>query len=179
MEVFLISFAALFFILIVGGALLYPSATRRRQTTLEPGSAGSGVGSRSATAVLDGEDLSADQVEQVEEALAPAAPEVLARPRFRDRLGKARGLFGEYVGLITGRSDIDQDTWDELEEALIRADVGVKTSTAILDDLRQRVKSEGIKTPTELIEALKSDLKKSLASGNRDLRLELDLYFMA
>ena len=98
-------------------------------------------------------------------------PEVV-RPRFRDRLGKARGLLGGYMGTILGRDAIDADTWDELEEALIRADVGITTTTSLLDELKARVKSEGIRTPEELLDALKADLKKRLASGERDLRFE-------
>ena len=42
----------------------------------------------------------------------------------------------------------------------------------MLDDLRARVKAEGIKTPDELIQGLKDDLKKSLAAADRGLRFE-------
>ncbi|MBV8959647.1 MAG: signal recognition particle-docking protein FtsY [Actinobacteria bacterium] len=142
------------------------------------------------------EDLTPERVAEVEEALrgveAPAeeaiplpeeeapvvpeeAPEVLAppvKPRFRDRLGKARSLLSGYVGSVLSRSTIDDDTWDELEEALIRADVGVGPTTALLDQLRARVKAEGITSPAQLIEALKEDLKKTLATGDRELRFE-------
>jgi len=144
------------------------------------------------------EDLAPEQVAEVEEALrgveAPApveeaiplpeeeppplpeeAQEVLAppvKPRFRDRLGKARSLLSGYVGSVLSRSTIDDDTWDELEEALIRADVGVGTTTALLDQLRARVKAEGITSPAQLVEALKENLKKSLSTGDRTLRFE-------
>jgi fused signal recognition particle receptor len=112
------------------------------------------------------------------EVVAPepevVAPEPVApvKPSFRDRLSKARSQLSGYVGSVLSRSTIDDQTWDELEEALIRADVGVTATTALLDDLRARVKSEGIKTPTELVEALKEDLKKQLAQGDRGLRYE-------
>ena len=46
------------------------------------------------------------------------------------------------------------------------------TTTALLDDLRGRVKQEGIQTPDELVEALKADLKKSLSVADRSLRFE-------
>ena len=65
---------------------------------------------------------------------------------FRDRLGKARGLLSGYLGSVRARDKIDEETWDELEEALIRADVGVGATTALLDQLRARVKAEGITT---------------------------------
>lgn len=99
-------------------------------------------------------------------------PEEVVRPRFRDRLGKARSLLGDYFGSVVGRSQIDQTTWDDLEEALVRADVGIATTTALLDDLKARVKSEGITGGGELLGALKADLKMRLVSADRSLRFE-------
>jgi fused signal recognition particle receptor len=112
--------------------------------------------------------------EAVPEAIpgAPAPPEAPARPRFRDRLGKARALLAGYLGAVRARDKVDDDTWDELEEALVRADLGVNVATALLDDLRRRVKAEGIDTPDALLEALKTDLKKRLAVADRTLRYE-------
>ena len=116
------------------------------------------------------EEAAAEAEAVIEEAPAPPAPPV--KPRFRDRLGKARSLLSGYVGSVLSRSTIDEQTWDELEEALVRADVGVAATTALLDDLRARVRSEGITSPEELVEALKDDLKKSLAPADRGLRFE-------
>jgi fused signal recognition particle receptor len=99
---------------------------------------------------------------------APPAP----RPRFRDRLGKARSLLSGYVGSILSRTDIDDETWDELEEALVRADVGVSATQAILDDLRARVKAENITSSAALLDALKDDLKKQLTQADPSLRFE-------
>jgi len=71
---------------------------------------------------------------------APSAPEELgAAPRLRDRLGKARTVFAGYVSGLRARGRIDQETWDALEEALLRADVGVAATTALLDNLRSGV----------------------------------------
>jgi fused signal recognition particle receptor len=121
--------------------------------------------------------------EPVLEAVPEVAPELEAepepeaepeapKPRFRDRLGKARALLAGYLGSVRSKEKIDQDTWDDLEEALVRADVGVTTATAMLDQLKARVKREGIATPDELVEALKADLKKTLAVADRSLRFE-------
>ncbi|MDQ3569345.1 MAG: signal recognition particle-docking protein FtsY [Actinomycetota bacterium] len=76
------------------------------------------------------------------------------------------------MGSILSRSTIDDETWDELEEALIRADVGVGLTSRLLDDLRGRVRSEAISTPAALVEALKEDLAKRLAQADRSLRWE-------
>ena len=105
------------------------------------------------------------------EAEAPPAPAPPVRPRFRDRLAKARGTLGGYLSSIRSRR-VDDATWDELEEALIRADVGVATTTALLDDLRATAKAESITDPDVLLDRLKAQLKELLATGDRRLRLE-------
>ncbi|NBY58147.1 MAG: hypothetical protein EBQ57_07560 [Actinobacteria bacterium] len=67
-------------------------------------------------------------------AAAPVAP--AAPPSFRDRLARARGVFATATAGVLRRSAIDQATWDELEEAMLRADLGVKVTTSLLDALR-------------------------------------------
>ncbi|HVT77641.1 MAG TPA: signal recognition particle-docking protein FtsY [Acidimicrobiales bacterium] len=94
--------------------------------------------------------------------------EPVVKPRLRDRLGRARAAMSGLVGGIKSRS-IDATTWDELEEALIRSDLGVQTTMAILDDLRGQAKAEKIKTADDLLTALKDDLKARLAA-DRTLR---------
>ena len=106
------------------------------------------------------------------EAEPEAPPEPAPKPRFRDRLGKARGLLAGYLGAVRTRDKIDEETWDDLEEALLRADVGVGATTSLLDELRGRVKAEGITTADALVDALKEDLKKRLTMADRSLRLE-------
>ncbi len=106
------------------------------------------------------------------EEVAPEVEEVAEKPSFRDRLSRARSALGGAVGSVLGRSKIDTASFDDLEEALLLADVGVGTTTALLDDLRRRVKSESISTSAQLIEALKSDLKKQLVAADRSLRFE-------
>jgi fused signal recognition particle receptor len=127
-----------------------------------------------AEALLAGATAAEPLPEPETEPEPEPAPEVEApvRPRFRDRLGKARSLFAGYLGSVRSKEKIDDETWDDLEEALVRADVGVITTTALLDDLRGRVKAEGIQTPDALVEALKDDLKKTLAVADRSLRFE-------
>jgi fused signal recognition particle receptor len=80
----------------------------------------------------------------------------------RERMGKTRGLFSGYVRALRGRGSVDDQTWDDLEEALLRADVGVATTTALLDDLRQRVRSGDLRGPDAVVAALRDALRASL-----------------
>ena len=87
-------------------------------------------------------------------------PEVVAPPAtLRDRMSRARSaLAGAFVG-IRGRRGITDETWDDLEEALLLADVGVGVTTDLLDGLRTRVKDKELTEPDELIEALRTEMK--------------------
>ena len=116
-----------------------------------------------------------ETVAEIEEALASAVEQVQAeavKPRFRDRLTKARSLLSGYVTSVLSRSAIDDQTFEELEEGLLRADVGVGLTTELLDDLRREVKEKGITEPQALLEQLKGDLKVRLAVGDRSLSYE-------
>jgi len=68
-----------------------------------------------------------------------------------------RGFFRRMFGVFE-RSSIDDELWDELEEILILADTGAETTERILDDVRRRVRKEGMKQPEEVREALKEAL---------------------
>ena len=102
---------------------------------------------------------------------APTAP-VEAPSRWRDRLGKARGALAGTIGGLLSRSGIDAETWDDLEAGLLQADVGVPTTMALLDRLKDQVKAEGLTEPDQLIEALKADLKEQLGGVDRSLHYE-------
>ena len=89
-------------------------------------------------------------------------PEVVAPPTLRDRMARARSaLAGAFVG-IRGRRGITEETWDELEEALLLADVGIGVTTDLLDGLRTRVKDKELTEPDELIDALRTEMKGQL-----------------
>ena len=127
---------------------------------------------QAAEVVAEAEAVLAGAREAPIEPLEPGGVEAPTKPRFRDRLGKARGLLAGYLGVVRARTKIDDDSWDELEEALIRADVGIAATTALLDQLRAQVKAEGITTSDALVETLKDNLKKRLSIADRTLRIE-------
>ena len=93
-----------------------------------------------------GDDLLAEPEVEVE-----ALP---VRPRLRDRLGKARALLAGYFGDLRSRTTIDDEVWEDIEEALIRADVGVVATERLLEDLRRRMKETPVSTPSELLDLL-------------------------
>ena len=110
---------------------------------------------------------------EIEEALAPVEiVEVVERPRFRDRLTKARAAFATAFTSVRARTGIDDDTWDDLEDALLSADVGLDVTGDLLDGLRGRVKAKEITEPDALLDALKGEMKDRLAGADRSLQFE-------
>ncbi len=114
----------------------------------------------------------AGEPEPTQEVEPEPAPAPVAEPAtYRSRLGKARGLLSGYLGAVRARGKVDAATWDDLEEALIRADVGVGATDALLDDLRTRVKSGEINGPDALVDALKADLVAMLSAADARLAM--------
>ena len=75
------------------------------------------------------------------------------------------------VGLFSG-GVIDDDFLEELEYALITADVGVQASTRILQRLRDTIKLKGLKTQDEVRLALRDEIARMLAPAQRELDIE-------
>ncbi len=64
--------------------------------------------------------------------------------------------------IFSGFSSIDDDFYEELEEILIMADLGINTTTAILENLREKVKENKIKDPAECRQLLISSMKEQM-----------------
>lgn len=96
--------------------------------------------------------------------------------RFREGLARTRqGLAGRMRGLLAARTSIGEDLYEELEAVLLQADVGIETTTRLLDGLRERVRRETVAEPAALIDLLKAQVDALLArkgGGDRGLRLE-------
>jgi fused signal recognition particle receptor len=101
------------------------------------------------------------------------APTVTAEPdaprSLRNRLSRARSAFTGALSSVLGRGAIDDATWEELEDALLLADVGIGVATALLDPLRARVASGEIADPDALVTALKAEMVGRLATADRTL----------
>jgi len=94
-------------------------------------------------------------------------PEEAPVPELRERMGKTRGLLSGYVRALRSRSSVDDQAWDDLEEALLRADVGVATTTVLLEDLRARVHDGELRGAEAVVAALREDLRRSLDTTER------------
>jgi fused signal recognition particle receptor len=105
------------------------------------------------------------------EVAAPTQPEIVERPRLRDRLGRTRSAFSGAFGRIRARK-IDDETWDELEESLISADVGMATTTRLIEAVRSRAKDESVTEPDQLIGLVRDEVIALLDDEtDRSLRL--------
>ena len=83
------------------------------------------------------------------------------------------GLFDKIkkLNIFSGLFSIDEDFFEELEEALILSDMGVDTSTEAVDTLRERVKANKIKDPEEVKACLREILVETLDVGDPALDL--------
>src|SRR5688500_5952703 len=106
------------------------------------------------------------------DAVIVVEPEPDTTDSLRQRLTKARTEHGGAFTGVHGRTAITDDTWMELEEALLRADVGLGVTEALLDDLRARVKSKEITEPAHLLDALQADMLERLGGADRDLHFD-------
>jgi fused signal recognition particle receptor len=85
------------------------------------------------------------------------APAVKERPTLRERLGKSRKFLADRLGEVL-RGAPDEETWDDVEAALIQADVGVETATKISEDLRGKAKERRLTTADDVMGLLSEEL---------------------
>ncbi len=127
------------------------------------------------TVTPDGDTLVAEPDESLvdEPTVEPdVEPAVVEPVSLRTRLAKARSAFSGAFGSVLGRTGIEQGTWDDLEEALLRADVGLSVTDDLLDGLKERVKSKEIVEPSALLDALQAEMVARLAGSDRSLRFD-------
>ena len=77
---------------------------------------------------------------------------------FRNGLAKTRQSFFGRISQVLGNTEIDDDTWDDIEALLVQADVGIPTTQRVIEDLQARVRREGITRTEQLNKALKESL---------------------
>jgi fused signal recognition particle receptor len=122
----------------------------------------------------------APPTERPAEPAAPPKPALEKPPpsagrmvRLRARLARSQSGFGNALLGLLSRDRLDDDTWDEIEEVLITADVGVTPARQITADLRTRVKVEGTRTPDDVRAMLRSELLSQVETeASRSLRTQ-------
>jgi fused signal recognition particle receptor len=134
----------------------------QRAPTLAPPSADTAVGAEDKLA-------GAPAVEEAAPSIRDVGPPPLSpAERFRVRLGRARTGLGQRVAAIL-RGGIDESVWDDLEDSLISADVGVEATMELVAGLRERCRAEGIRTGPEVLALLKEVLRLELGVADRSL----------
>lgn len=129
---------------LVAIALLVGLVSSRRRTA--PGAQAPAVGTGPAPAAPAPE---APVAEPVGTPVAPSptldVPEAPASRlvRLRQRLAGSQGGLGRGLLALLSRDRLDEDTWEELEDTLLTADVGVGPTTELVDKLRKRLRVEG------------------------------------
>ncbi|PDP84766.1 signal recognition particle-docking protein FtsY [Glycomyces fuscus] len=137
------------------------------ETEIEPTGGASG-----ATAVEDRERDSgtvstppAQAPPPAEETVEPAPPELETPPpsagrmvRLRARLARSQSAFGKGLLNLLSSDSLDEDTWEEIEDTLITADIGVTSAAQIVENLRTRVKVLGTRGTEEVRVLLREEL---------------------
>ncbi|MDI2129292.1 signal recognition particle-docking protein FtsY [Yinghuangia seranimata] len=114
-----------------------------------------------------------DLPETVEAPEAPAVPETVPETlpplevpeptagrlvRLRARLARSQTTLGKGLLALLAREHLDEDTWEEIEDTLLTADVGVQPTQELVERLRTRVKVLGTRTPADLRALLHEEL---------------------
>ncbi|WP_028814570.1 signal recognition particle-docking protein FtsY [Streptomyces flavidovirens] len=102
---------------------------------------------------------------------APVAPEIeIPEPtagrlvRLRTRLARSQNTLGKGLLTLLSREHLDEDTWEEIEDTLLTADVGVAPTQELVERLRERVRVLGTRTPDELRVQLREELLNLLGT---------------
>ena len=118
------------------------------------------------------EEGSVEEVPLVADEAVDAEPEAVEEVQPRKRFAKAAGIFtGAFAG-VRAKEKITADTWDDLEETLLRADVGLAVTTHLLAGLKSRVDNKEIADPRGLVEALRDDMTAQLSANSRELTFD-------
>ena len=88
----------------------------------------------------------------------------------KEKLFRTReGLFGKIKNIFSGRTVIDEELYEELEDLLIQSDIGMDMTIKIVNALEKEVKARGIKDPAEIYSVLKEVMSRFLIDGDNKL----------
>ncbi len=122
-------------------------------------------------------------IEGIEEDIAETVEEIIEeepkKKGFFDKLfgglSKTRKEVSDKIdGLLSMYKKIDEELFEDLEEVLVTADVGVNTTMELIDRLRDRVKTDKVVEPSEVKELLKDEIKKLMNESISDNSLNIE-----
>ncbi|MET9620380.1 MULTISPECIES: signal recognition particle-docking protein FtsY [unclassified Streptomyces] len=123
-----------------------------------------------------GGSVAVEEPPVVEEPAVPAieVPEPTAGRlvRLRAKLARSQNSLGKGLLTLLSREHLDEDTWEEIEETLLTADVGVAPTQELVERLRERVRVLGTRTPEELKNLLREELVTLLGDFDRAVKTE-------
>jgi fused signal recognition particle receptor len=157
-------------VLLVAGAGTTLLVRPRRRGRVAPPPAPPTTSAPGQTAAPPAEDTTA--VAPPVEVLPPVAEPVPTEPppaplrgrlvRLRGRLAASRGGFGTVLLNLLSRDTLDDQAWDDIEDTLITADMGVAPSRQIVEELRTQVKVAGTRSPDEVRAMLRAELIRQI-----------------
>ena len=143
-----------------------------KQDALEAAAAASAVAeaadkARAETPAPTEESKPADAEPKPQDTIEPAVGRI---GKLRGRLSKSQNVFGRSVLGMLSAGDLDDDAWEDIETQLIQADLGVKITTNVVDELREMIAERGVSSEDEaramlrecLIAACKPELDRSI-----------------
>ena len=173
---YLVAVLILLVVVVVAALGLVMPRIRRRE--VPPAERGGTTTLERPPAVPTDEELPPLIERPVPEAPALEKPEPTAGRlvRLRARLARSQNAFGRGLLAVLSRDHLDEDAWEEIEDSLITADVGVEATGVIVERLRERVRVLGTRTVAgvreqlteELVEALEPDLDRTLRTMPHD-----------
>ncbi len=123
---------------------------------------------------LENESQEEEKIE--EEIVYVEKPKVEKRSFFtslKEKLFKSReGLFGTLKNIFTGKSIVDGEMYEELEDTLVQSDIGIEMTLKIVKDLKAEVKARGVKNPEDVYPVLKDVLESYLITENTNLDIQ-------
>ncbi|MFB9613428.1 signal recognition particle-docking protein FtsY [Kutzneria kofuensis] len=113
-----------------------------------------------------------------EPELDEIAPTEGRMQRLRGRLARSQTMFGKSLLGLLGAGDLDEDSWESIEDQLLMADLGAATAAEIVGSLRTKIVSQGVRDADHarallrevLIEALHPDMERSVRALPNDGR---------
>ncbi len=119
------------------------------------------------TVALPPDTVSVDPVSPAYDVPEPTAGRLA---RLRTRLSRSQTTLGRGLFALLTRDVLDEDTWEEVEDTLLTADMGVAATTELVGRLRTRVRVDGVRTTGEMRLLLREELVRAIGDGDRTLR---------